>query len=324
MLPPRMPRQKIMRSGADTCSDNNEYPPIKSDLFRKYLNSIEAGWQMLLVGREVSESRMSLVEGRVHHTVDPCADSVLGSIGKKLTTGLSNQLRNTHHARRSRSGCSSGSERSRSGCSSGSERSRSGCSRGRCMVGAVGRREILKMAGIPRLASRTTTTMSRPDLIIMRPNGEITGDIVGEKGEIAVEEGEEAQRKKREMGKKKRLVVIKPRVRRIVKEEDSVEKEPRMLNVVWASLFRRDWISEPERIISEPEWISENNRTYQSRYIQITIQDIRSDQIKRRISLVHLRQIYNLENLRLIRLKKECCPKKKIKEGRKIRKWVWL
>ncbi|KAF3494827.1 hypothetical protein DY000_02054094 [Brassica cretica] len=34
---------------------------------------------MLLVGREVSESRMSLVEGRVHHTVDPCADPVPGS-----------------------------------------------------------------------------------------------------------------------------------------------------------------------------------------------------------------------------------------------------
>ncbi|KAL0837083.1 hypothetical protein Bca101_088973 [Brassica carinata] len=80
-----------------------------------------------------------------------------------VTTGLSNQLRNTHHARRTR--------RSRSGCSSGSERSRSGCSRGRCMVGAVGRRGILKMAGIPRLAPRTTTTttLSRPGLIIMRP-----------------------------------------------------------------------------------------------------------------------------------------------------------
>nr|VDC95076.1 unnamed protein product [Brassica oleracea] len=48
---------------------------------------------------------------------------------------------------------------------------RSGCSRGRCMVGAVGRREILKMGGIPRLApcTTTTTTLSRPGLIIMRP-----------------------------------------------------------------------------------------------------------------------------------------------------------
>ena len=35
---------------------------------------------MLLVGREVGESRMSLVEGRVHHTVDPCADPVRGSV----------------------------------------------------------------------------------------------------------------------------------------------------------------------------------------------------------------------------------------------------
>ncbi|WZZ28037.1 hypothetical protein YC2023_011438 [Brassica napus] len=36
--------------------------------------------QMLLVGRELSESRMSPVEGRVHHTVDPCADPVPGSV----------------------------------------------------------------------------------------------------------------------------------------------------------------------------------------------------------------------------------------------------
>uniref|UniRef100_A0A0D3E4P8 Arabidopsis retrotransposon Orf1 C-terminal domain-containing protein n=1 Tax=Brassica oleracea var. oleracea TaxID=109376 RepID=A0A0D3E4P8_BRAOL len=34
----------------------------------------------LLVGREVSESQMSPVEGRVHHTVDPCADPVPGSL----------------------------------------------------------------------------------------------------------------------------------------------------------------------------------------------------------------------------------------------------
>ena len=49
---------------------------------------------MLLVGREVSESRMSLVEGRVHHTVDPCADPVPGSVehNKKNILLIMNQI----------------------------------------------------------------------------------------------------------------------------------------------------------------------------------------------------------------------------------------
>ncbi|KAF3529065.1 hypothetical protein DY000_02043035 [Brassica cretica] len=80
-----------------------------------------------------------------------------------VTTGLLNQLCNTHHSRRAR--------RSRSGCSSGSGRSRSGKWRGRCMVGVVGRSGILNLARILRLAPRTTTTttLSRPGLIIIRP-----------------------------------------------------------------------------------------------------------------------------------------------------------
>ncbi|WZZ43451.1 hypothetical protein YC2023_039710 [Brassica napus] len=87
---------------------------------------------------------------------------IRSEIGKMVTTGLSNQLRNTHHSRRTR--------RSRNGCSSGSGRSRSGKWRGRCMVEAVGRSGILNLAGIPRLAPRTTTTttLSRPGLIIIR------------------------------------------------------------------------------------------------------------------------------------------------------------
>ncbi|KAF3554866.1 hypothetical protein F2Q69_00016319 [Brassica cretica] len=56
-----------------------------------------------------------------------------------------------------------------------------------------------------------------------KEKGEIAGDIVGIQGEIDGEGRGAAQRKKREMGKKKRemgkkkrLVVIKPRVRRIL------------------------------------------------------------------------------------------------------------
>lgn len=141
------------------------------EIYRKLLKP-----QDFLPGREVRESRMSLVQRRVHHMVEPCADPVRGSVEpclmpsrwirsekrQPLTTRLSNILRNPHQFRRTHI-----SRRNR-GCSTGASRS-FGKWRGRCLVRAAGRLGILN-GDTPR-ATTTTTTLSRRRglIIVIRP-----------------------------------------------------------------------------------------------------------------------------------------------------------